>query len=202
MFNTPNDKSLPGYLKMGWQEVGRLPVVVRPNRWRFPFVVATARRPATRDAIPTGVGVPAHDALGGAHADAIETRWPGSRPVGGSAPATGPPPSRGGSESRASATAWSHDGDPAHGFAIFRLRRRGSAVEAVVSEVLAAGRRPTPSGRAASARVAAASADYLIRLGSDGVTTRGFVRLPHMGPVLVCRSLGNTAVPTNPRAGR
>src|SRR5713101_901703 len=26
IFNTPNAKSLPGYLKMGWQEIGRLPV--------------------------------------------------------------------------------------------------------------------------------------------------------------------------------
>ena len=87
-----------------------------------------------------------------------------------------------------------HDGDPAHGFAIFRLRRRGSAVEAVVSEVLVPGGDRAVAG-ALLARVAAASADYLIRLGSDGVTTRGFVRLPHMGPVLVGRSLGNTAVP-------
>jgi N-acetylglutamate synthase-like GNAT family acetyltransferase len=33
VFNTPNKKSMPGYLKMGWQTVGRLPVrtsIVRP----------------------------------------------------------------------------------------------------------------------------------------------------------------------------
>ena len=29
VFNTPNDKSRPGYLKMGWQEVGKLPVAIR-----------------------------------------------------------------------------------------------------------------------------------------------------------------------------
>ena len=41
VFNTPNDKSRPGYLKMGWREVGRLPASVRPSglrarsgRWR------------------------------------------------------------------------------------------------------------------------------------------------------------------------
>lgn len=28
VFNTPNDKSKPGYLKMGWEEAGRLPVKV------------------------------------------------------------------------------------------------------------------------------------------------------------------------------
>lgn len=32
VFNTPNDKSMPGYLKMGWQVVGRIPVGVRVRR--------------------------------------------------------------------------------------------------------------------------------------------------------------------------
>ena len=34
VFNTPNDQSRPGYLKMGWQVVGTLPTHVRPTRWR------------------------------------------------------------------------------------------------------------------------------------------------------------------------
>lgn len=32
IFNTPNEKSAPGYLKMGWRELGRLPVSLRPIR--------------------------------------------------------------------------------------------------------------------------------------------------------------------------
>jgi GNAT superfamily N-acetyltransferase len=32
IFNTPNEKSFPGYLKMGWKEVGRVPVSVRVRR--------------------------------------------------------------------------------------------------------------------------------------------------------------------------
>lgn len=32
VFNTPNDQSRPGYLKMGWQVVGRLPLQVRIRR--------------------------------------------------------------------------------------------------------------------------------------------------------------------------
>lgn len=32
VFNTPNEKSLPGYLKMGWEIVGRVPVRVRVRR--------------------------------------------------------------------------------------------------------------------------------------------------------------------------
>jgi GNAT superfamily N-acetyltransferase len=31
VFNTPNDKSGPGYLRMGWEEVGQIGVLVRPR---------------------------------------------------------------------------------------------------------------------------------------------------------------------------
>ena len=30
VFNTPNEKSRPGYLKMGWEAVGRVPLRARP----------------------------------------------------------------------------------------------------------------------------------------------------------------------------
>jgi N-acetylglutamate synthase-like GNAT family acetyltransferase len=30
VFNTPNDKSMPGYLKMGWEKAGKLPITLRP----------------------------------------------------------------------------------------------------------------------------------------------------------------------------
>ena len=32
IFNTPNEKSLPGYLKLGWRIVGRAPVLLRIKR--------------------------------------------------------------------------------------------------------------------------------------------------------------------------
>lgn len=32
IFNTPNEKSLPGYLKLGWEIVGKVPVCIRPLR--------------------------------------------------------------------------------------------------------------------------------------------------------------------------
>lgn len=31
IFNTPNEKSKPGYIKMGWREVGRIGAMVRPS---------------------------------------------------------------------------------------------------------------------------------------------------------------------------
>ena len=41
VFNTPNGKSGPGYLKLGWREVGRVPVAVRVRR---PLRLLTSRR--------------------------------------------------------------------------------------------------------------------------------------------------------------
>jgi GNAT superfamily N-acetyltransferase len=59
IFNTPNHRSLPGYLKMGWSRVERLPVVVKLPRLGGVAAVLTARRPASRWSIETTVGEPA-----------------------------------------------------------------------------------------------------------------------------------------------
>ncbi|RKE18239.1 acetyltransferase (GNAT) family protein [Streptomyces sp. TLI_171] len=48
VFNTPNGTSLPGYLKMGWRELGRVPValrVARPMSFARGARAALARRP-------------------------------------------------------------------------------------------------------------------------------------------------------------
>ena len=45
IFNTPNEKSLPGYLKMGWRRVGEVPIRVRVRRpARFVRHVRSYRR--------------------------------------------------------------------------------------------------------------------------------------------------------------
>ena len=86
VFNTPNDKSRPGYLKMGWSEIGQLPVEVRPNAWRFPIAIAGARQSADRAPVDTDVGDLASEVLG--DAGAIEALLAetasraGSRPIG------------------------------------------------------------------------------------------------------------------------
>ncbi len=42
VFNTPNEKSRPGYLKMGWKSVGRTDLWMRPNRpWRIARALRT-----------------------------------------------------------------------------------------------------------------------------------------------------------------
>ena len=58
IFNTPNEKSLPGYLKMGWQSVGRVPILVRPQhpvrlvRERSSFTDRPNRRPGDPRSTP------------------------------------------------------------------------------------------------------------------------------------------------------
>ncbi|WP_354639021.1 GNAT family N-acetyltransferase [Kitasatospora camelliae] len=51
VFNTPNGNSLPGYLKMGWREVGRVPIalrVARPAAFALGARAALARRSGRR----------------------------------------------------------------------------------------------------------------------------------------------------------
>lgn len=51
IFNTPNDKSLPGYLKMGWRRVPDVPIRVRVRRpIRFLRHVRSYRRQSAEDA--------------------------------------------------------------------------------------------------------------------------------------------------------
>jgi GNAT superfamily N-acetyltransferase len=55
VFNTPNEKSLPGYLKMGWEPVGTLRVSVRPRR---PRALIRAVRPRQDAGPPPRVEAP------------------------------------------------------------------------------------------------------------------------------------------------
>ncbi|MEM8906117.1 MAG: GNAT family N-acetyltransferase [Actinomycetota bacterium] len=60
VFNTPNDKSMPGYLKMGWVVGGRLPVGMLPApRPRSLLRLRSARTGAERWPLDTDVGEPA-----------------------------------------------------------------------------------------------------------------------------------------------
>ena len=56
VFNTPNAQSRPGYLKLGWREVGRPPTVARPARLRDLVAIARSRVPAERWSVPLDVG--------------------------------------------------------------------------------------------------------------------------------------------------
>ena len=75
----------------------------------------------------------------------------------------------------------------AHGLAIFRLRRRGSAIEAALTEVLASDAR---TERWLLREVRRSSrADYVVRLGASGPHRDGYLPLPNQGPLLVWRAV-------------
>ena len=67
VFNTPNEKSLPGYLKMGWRVVGRAPILIGAHR---PLRVALGFR-SIREAVtpsrprPAPAGEAAAEVLAG-----------------------------------------------------------------------------------------------------------------------------------------
>ena len=188
VFNTPNDQSLPGYLKMGWRTVGRLPAQARPRSLLAATRTLRARAPADLWSEPSAAGEPALDVL--CDDDAV-TRLLSRRDDADGV--------------RTDATAeflrWRYGfaplqyrairatDDPGDGFAIFRVRRRGEAREAALCDVL------TPDGdRQVAAqlmrRVARESgADHTVALHTGARPRAGYVPLPRQGPVLVHRSV-------------
>ncbi len=63
VFNTPNSQSLPGYLKMGWQEIGRARACVRPLSVRGGLRLARSRVAASHWSEPAEFGEPVAAAL-------------------------------------------------------------------------------------------------------------------------------------------
>ncbi|MFM8972471.1 MAG: GNAT family N-acetyltransferase, partial [Actinomycetota bacterium] len=63
VFNTPNEQSRPGYLKMGWEVVGRPPTSFRPRGPGAALRMRRSRTPAERWSSPRTVGAPAAEVL-------------------------------------------------------------------------------------------------------------------------------------------
>lgn len=195
VFNTPNDQSRPGYLRMGWQVVGQLPTLVRPTRWRRIARIARARVPAERWSTPTSAGEDAASVL--ADTPAL-TALLAARAAPGPGVRTLITPEylrwRFGTSLlgyRAVVAAGGLD----RGVALFRLRARGPSREAALVAVL------TRSGdrRTASALVRAvahaAPADYVLGLGAGPLAPGGMVRLPRTGPLLTWRPVATATPP-------
>jgi hypothetical protein len=91
------------------------------------------------------------------------------------------------------------DDDPAAGIAVFRLRHRGDAVEAGISDVI------VPAGARAARRqllravARQTRADYAIQVGRPQLRS-GFVPFPRQGPLLTWRTLADHSPPPAPRA--
>jgi hypothetical protein len=182
VFNTPNGQSRPGYLKMGWQEVGRLPVGIRIARLAAPVRLVRARVPADRWSSPTDVATAAADAF--ADAGPLEALL-----------ASRPPEPRLATVRTAAFYRWRYGGDllPYRvvaaeglegGFVVFRLRRRGAAVEAAIGDVVVPGGDRRRARELLARTRAVVPADYLIALGDR---LPGFVPFPRQGPILTWR---------------
>jgi hypothetical protein len=193
VFNTPNDASRPGYLKLGWREVGRVPVAVRARR---PLRLARGRgAPAAR--LPPRPTVMAETAarvlerdeevawlLAEAQVEDERLRTPRDlaylRWRYGAAPLLD------------YAAVVEEEAGRLRGLAIFRVRPRGALWETTVAEVLVpAGDRRTT--RRLLRRVAAAApVDHLTLHDPDGTATAaarlGFLPAPG-GIALVVKPL-------------
>jgi GNAT superfamily N-acetyltransferase len=192
VFNTPNTQSRPGYLRMGWSTIGRLPLVARVGGIGSMLRMRTARVPAERGAVATTAGTDAATLLADSR---VCTLLDTLAPPAGFRTARTPEYLRwryglGALGYRAIAL----DDDPSAGLAVFRLRRRGEAVEAGVSEVL------VPNGARDAARALlrkvarAAAADYAVRVGRPDVRA-GYMPFPRQGPILTWRPLADRAAP-------
>ena len=190
VFNTPNDKSRPGYLKMGWHDLGRVSVAVRVRSAVTVRRVAGAKAAAEKWSTPTDVGVDAatvfadHDATA-----ALLRRVPNPAAI-----ATDRTPEF---------LAWRYSFAPLHyrvvplghgladGVVVFRLRRRGTALEATIADVIA----PAGAhfGKAVGHILRASGADYAIR-GGVGIAG-GFVPASRIGPIFTWREVADAAVP-------
>jgi GNAT superfamily N-acetyltransferase len=213
VFNTPNDRSRPGYLKMGWQLVQRLPVAARPRSALALVRLARARTPADKWSAPCSAGVPALDALSspatapdgdGTHDDGLAKlleRVHGRAGIAATAPdgalATlrtpdylrwryGFPPLR--------YRAVTAPGGVADGLAIFRLRRRGAATEAALCELLVPGDDAGVTRELLSEILRGSGADYAVWLGSPRPAL-GFLPVPGQGPTLVWRAVCDPVAP-------
>jgi hypothetical protein len=164
VFNTPNEKSLPGYLKMGWTLVGRLPVWVRVRR---PLRFATRLRSRTSrerltDALPRANAPSAREVLeDGAVARLLESGMPAHRLI------TTPRDLgylrwRYGSISELGYQALIEEGPGGlRGLALFRVRSRGDLRETTVAELIVAPGELGTARRLLRAVVRAAPVDHV-----------------------------------------
>ena len=187
VFNTPNDQSRPGYLKMGWSVVRRLPVGVLPAGPRAVATMVASRVPAALWSEETTAGLDAGEALADTGV---------ARALLQLAPSTGFRTHR-----TPEYLAWrtsfeplryrlllASDRDPAEGGVVFRLRRRGDAVEAAVIEQLVPDRRT--GARLVARMLRESGADYAIGLRTG--PSAGLLPLPGQGPLLTTRPLAGS----------
>ncbi len=190
VFNTPNANSRPGYLRMGWSTVGRLPIVARVGGIGSALRMRTSRVPAERWPVATSAGTVASELLATPEVSDLLGR------VG--------PPTGLRTERSVEYLRWRYglaalgyraialDDDPGAGIAIFRVRRRGDATEAGISDVIVPEHAADARGRLLSHVARQTGADYAIRVGRP-LLRAGYLPFPKQGPILTYRPLADTA---------
>ena len=188
IFNTPNSQSLPGYLKMGWHEVGQLPVAVRVVGPRGLTQLRQARQAASHWPVPTSVGLAAANVID----DVIAARN-GTVAVN--------------STSRIVSThmtddflRWRYTQDfldfrvirSGRGLVLVQFRMRGDSLECLVADSF--GLTPQERDRAAVEAARDAVADYVVRTGAP-LLAQGFIPVPRFGPRLTWRTVHQEAMP-------
>lgn len=185
VFNTPNDKSLPGYLKMGWREVGRLPATMRSAGVGSLRTTARSRVAAELWSVPLDIGLDVdtwlddHDPCADPPADPRRIVTPTSRDIWRW---------RFGGDLLGYRVVESTDGAAA---VVVRARRRGASTELVQAATWG---HPAAVEDACRRALQASGADHLLAIGRPDVR-RGRLPVPGVGPRLVMRSVSGLAVP-------
>lgn len=184
VFNTPNEQSRAGYLKLGWIDIGRLPVVMRPTSAASLIRMARARVPAAKWSNPCDLGTAAPDGLDGA----LDGLISGQPAPAGLATALSPEVLRWRYRLQPlHYRVWAPDGVEA-GLVVFRLRARGPGTECAVTHVLAPEGHPGRRRELIRGLARSVDADYLLGIGRPDWRA-GLVPVPKQGPRLTARSL-------------
>jgi len=207
IFNTPNDKSRPGYLKMGWVRAGRLSFWIRPER-PLRMVQATLRDRVGRESSDQRAEepLPGAELLEGQDTLALLERL--GIPMG----------RRYATPVDRTYLAWRYARCPAarYGFAtsdhrrnliVYRVRRRRGMRELTLCDIFAerspAGFRSTVE--ALRTLVSRVSPDYAINAAHRDafeariMITSGLVPAPFVGPIVVVRLLTSSTSLPDPR---
>lgn len=182
VFNTPNDNSRPGYLRMGWREIGRIPTRLAVSGPAALPRLARARTAAHKWSEPCALGVTIDRAID----DVVELA------------ATTPAPTAIATTRSRDHLLWRYSFEPLayrvvrtdDAAAIIRLRRRGSALEAVLAEIF------SPDAAATRRLVRRLrrdlAADHLLTLANPPHPAPWLPPLPRLGPRLTVRDLAGT----------
>jgi len=186
VFNTPNTQSRPGYLKMGWTEIGRAAACVRPYSLQGAVRLFRSRVPAAHWSEPASFG----SAVGDVLADSAFAALLAARE---------PEPDKFRTRVDESFVGWRYGtpllgyravvapGGVEHGVAFVRLRRRGEARELVLAMLLT----PTAARPARRdlvrevVRRSRSDADYVLGVG----TVPGCVQVRSFGPIMTTRDV-------------